>query len=326
MFLLETTSLKAINTGLKDTLKSGSFVSFTVNEKLDTNTYKILLLGKYINVKSAKNIKQGSVLKAQIIWDKNTLQLKVLDNKSITADLPVNEIDLSKFKKQIIAEEIINSNMPLNSFYFKTLEPVLRKNKKTDHKLVKILLLLIDKGIPVNDSNIKEMSNFSSYFKDGNPGNKKKDKKNITIEGIKEDIKKQIKNTDTGNDLLKFFNHSIAKHDNWIIIPFNFSFSRLVQGILKIRLNNSYVITNLVLTLNDGNDWEFSLVKNTRGGGIKVSGPGGLPWGQSKSFTKLKEKLYNMGIIIDDINREWTLIDGFTETKSGKLKKIDFVV
>lgn len=328
MFLLETTSLKAINTGLKDTLRSGSYISFTVNKKLDTNLYQILLLGKYINVKSNKNLKQGSVIKAQIIWNKNTLQLKVVEKKSLPSNLQINEIDLSKIKKQIIVEEIINSNMPLNTSYFKILEPVIRKNKKTDHKLVKILLLLIDKGIPVNNRNIKEISNFSNNINGGNHGNTKKDQRSIdkSIDGIKEDIKKQIKNTDTGNDLIKFFNHSIAKHDNWIIIPFNFTFSRLVQGVLKIKLNKSFVITNLVLTLDDGNNWEFSLVKNKKGGDIKVSGPNGLSWLKSKSFTKLKEKLYNMGIIFDDINKEWTLIDGFTDTGSGKLKNIDFIV
>ncbi|MCK5674507.1 MAG: hypothetical protein KAH95_14095, partial [Spirochaetales bacterium] len=178
------------------------------------------------------------------------------------------------------------------------------------------------------DSNIKEILSFSNSLNGKSSGNPKKEhkKQNKTIEGIKEDIKKQIINSDTGNELIKYFNHSVAKHDNWLIIPLNFSFTRPGKGLLKLKLNNSFQITNLVLSISDGKDWEFSLIRTSSGGKIKVSGPNGLPWVKSKPFTKLKEKLYNMGIIFDDNNKEWTLEDGFTEMISGKLKNIDFSV
>ncbi len=328
MFLLETNSIKPITNGLQNTLKSGSYVSFTVSKKIDSNMYKIFLLGKSFNVKSTKVLKEGAVLKAQIHWDRSRLQLKVLEKQSSGLKLPANDFNIPNIKYQIIIEELLKTNLPLDSSYFKILEPFLRKNSKIDQKLVKILLLLIDKGIPVTDSNIKEILSFSSNLNEKNSKNSENPKKskNINIKSIKENIKKQIKNSDTGNELIKYFNHSVAKHDNWLIIPLNFSFTRPGKGLLKLKLNNSFQITNLVLSISDGKDWEFSLIRTSSGGKIKVSGPNGLPWVKSKPFTKLKEKLYNMGIIFDDNNKEWTLEDGFTEMISGKLKNIDFSV
>ncbi|MCK5672464.1 MAG: hypothetical protein KAH95_03765, partial [Spirochaetales bacterium] len=157
MFLLETNSIKPITNGLQNTLKSGSYVSFTVSKKIDSNMYKIFLLGKSFNVKSTKVLKEGAVLKAQIHWDRSRLQLKVLEKQSSGLKLPANDFNIPNIKYQIIIEELLKTNLPLDSSYFKILEPFLRKNSKIDQKLVKILLLLIDKGIPVTDSNIKEI-------------------------------------------------------------------------------------------------------------------------------------------------------------------------
>ncbi|MCK5152926.1 MAG: hypothetical protein KAQ93_01085 [Spirochaetales bacterium] len=325
MFLLETTNIKAINTGLQSNLKSGTYVSFTVNKKINLNMYKILLLGKFISVKSTKSLKEGSVIKAQIFWDNNRLQLKVLEKQNTVTAKITSDTGIFNIHRNLITDELIKGNMPLDPSYFKILEPVLRKDKKVDQKLVKILLLLIDKGITLNDDNINEILSFSDRKGQGHSGkNRKKNKENL--QEIKKDIKNQIKNTDTGNELIKYFNHSVAKHDNWLIIPLNFSFTRPGQGVLKLKINESLVVTNLVLTLSDGNDWDFSLVKTSEGSIIKVSGPNDIPWKETAPFNKLKEKLYNMGIIFDDINKEWALTNGFSENVSEKIKSVDFIV
>lgn len=324
MFLLETNNILAVNTGLQSSLKSGSFVSFTVNKKIDTNVYKILLLGKYFNVKSTKILKEGVRINAQIFWDKSNLQLRVLEKKISGTENPANLLNM---RNSVISEELIKSNMPFDPSYFKIMEPLLPKNKKSDYKFVKILLLLIDKGIPVNDNNIKEILNFSDLGDDGKSKNQnrngKREKNNIEI---KQDIKKQINKTDTGNDLLKYFNHSVAKHDNWLIIPLKFSFKRPGKGVLKLKLDKSLKITNFVLNLEDGNEWLFSLAKSDKGDKMNVFGPEEFSWEESSSFIKLKEKLYNMGIVFDDINKECAFVDGFSGMYPGKVKNIDFTV
>ena len=77
------------------------------------------------------------------------------------------------------------------------------------------------------------------------------------ISTIKEKLKNQIKNSDAGTELLKYFNHSIGMHDNWLIIPLRLDFLRAGSGILKLRLDDNLSITNLVLSLDDSNNWEF---------------------------------------------------------------------
>lgn len=329
MFLLETTNLKAINTGLQDTLRSGSFVLFTVRKKIDSNLYQISLSGKLMSVHSSNTLPEGSRMRAQVFWVGNRLQLKVSPKNDPISDLLLRSNIILNKETQMIAEGLIRSGMPLLPAYFEKVEQSLRKYKKPDDRLVKILLLLIDKGIPLNDKNISEIFSFSSGHKQSHSNDRKNSeetKKDLKPEDIKEDIKKQIKKTDLGNELLKFFNHRIAKHGNWLIIPLSYSFARKGTGVLKLRLDEHYNVTNLVLSLNDGRVWEFSLVKDKNLSSIKVQGPNDIPWEDTASFRKLKEKLYNIGIQFDDINREPFITDGFTEIVSGKYDSIDFVI
>jgi hypothetical protein len=219
--------------------------------------------------------------------------------------------------------------MPFLSEYFEKIQQSLRKHKKPDDRLVKILLLLIDKGIPLNDKNISEIFSFSNSYKQNHSSDWKKSSettKDLKPKDIKEDIKNQIKKTDLGNELLKYFNHRIAKHGNWLIIPLSYSFTRKGTGVLKLRLDEHYNVTNLVLSLNDGKVWEFSLVKEKNPSSIKVQGPNDILWEDTVSFRKLKEKLYNKGIQFDDINKEPFVTDGFTEIMSGKYDSIDFTI
>ena len=331
MFLLETRLFRIKATGLQNTLKSGAFVVFTVNKKISSNIYQISILGKYVNVKSSKILHPGSKIHAQTFWLKNRLQLKVLDDGKILNSNINNEDRYTDPGKKIISESLVRTYMPLDPAYFEKILSVLRNNKKIDHKLVKILLLMIDKGIPLSDTNIDEILSFSGNFSSNNAENQKRKNQSkqtgkFDKETIKENIKNQIKKIDSGNELLKYFNHSIGKHDNWLIIPLSFDYVRTGHGILKLRLNDNFLITNLVLTLGDGNTWDFNLTKSQNRGNMRISGPNKKLWEKSPSFLKLKEKLYNKGIIIDDINSDSNLTDGFTNISSGKLDSINFIV
>ena len=330
MFLLETTNLKAHNTGLQDKLKSGSFVVFTVGKKIDTNLFRIALYGKTMSVRSTKFLTEGSRMRARVSWVENRLQLNVSGKESDSlTDLLLRSSITIKSETRMIAEALIRSGMPLLPEYFEKIQGNLKKYKNADEKLVKILLLLIDKGIPLNGQNITEILSFSDRHEKKHSESREKGEKAKTdkkIEEIKADIKKQIKHTDSGNELLKYFNHKIALHDNWLIIPLNYSFKRKGMGVLKLRMDEKFFVTNLVLTLSDGRDWEFNLVKNKNSGNMKVWGPGDLHWENTAAFRKLKEKLHNIGIQFDDINIGLPSADGFMEIVPGKYDSIDFTV
>jgi len=330
MFLLETNNIKSLSAGFQNTLKSGKFIIFTVSKQINKNLYQIRIDGKYFNVKSSILLKEGAKFHAKTSWVNNKLKLNVLNDKNIDR-LSLNNDILTDPKKIMILEGLIRSNMTFDPSFFNKIQIELSKNKKDDRKLIKILLLLIDKEIPINDKNIEDIFTYTEKRGTENTENHNKKRsikkiRKVDKESIKEDIKNQIIKTDTGNELLKYFNHKIAKHDNWLIIPLRFNYNRPGQGVLKLKLNDRFIITNIVFTLWDGNDWEFSLVKSGEGRKIKIIGPKNLSWRESLPFIKLKEKLYNMDIIFDDINKEGTLTDGFTEISSAKYESIDFRV
>lgn len=330
MFLLETTNLRVANTGLQNKLRSGNFVVFTVRKKIDADLYRILLAGRSISVRSSKVLIEGSRMRAQVSWIGNRLQLKVSSEESDPLTNLLNRSNIIiKNETRMIAEGLIRAGMPLHPEYFDKIQLILKKYQNADDKLVRILLLLIDKGISLTEQNITEILRFSEKHEEKHSKSGKKDektKKNKKTEKIKADLKNQITNTDSGYELLKYFNHKIARHDNWLIIPLNYSFSRKGTGLLKLRLDENFCITNLVLTLSDGRDWEFSLVKTKNTGKIKVWGPSKLLWENTVAFEKLKEKLYNIDIQFDDINNGSPATDGFTELISGKYDNVDFMI
>lgn len=330
MFLVETTNTNSHSAGFQNTLKSGKFINFTVRRQIADNLYQILINGKKFQVKSFVFLKEGSQFHAKISWVDNRLKLHVL-NDNHNDLLSLNKEILTDPIKKMILEGLIRSNMTFDPSIINKIQLVLSKSSKDNLKLIKILLLLIDKEIPVTDKNIEDIYIYTDKKRNENQEDHKRKKRNTKVQNVnKESIKKEIMNqinrTDTGNELLKYFNHKIAKHDNWLIIPLKFNYKRAGQGLLKLKLNENLIITNIVFTLSDGNDWEFSIVKSGKGRKMHVSGPPKLSWEESLPFIKLKEKLYNMDIISDDINKEGTLTDGFTEISFGKYESVDFTV
>jgi hypothetical protein len=331
MFLVETDSVKIRNSGLQNVLKSGSSVFFFVKKQINSNKYTIVLNGKSINVKSSSELVEGSRQNAKVLWTKSGLTLKIFDKKNSSVERRTDTYSLLGNTGKMITNALIRSNMPLNPEYIEKILTILKKTKKTDSKYLKTIILLIDKGIPVTEKNINEIMLYSNHFRD-NFLNEKKDsakrkasKDNAGIDEIKEDIKKQINSTDTGNELLKYFNHKIAKHDNWIIIPVKYSFKRDGVGVLKLQLDEKYKILNLVLSLNDSFEWDFSLKRVQNDFGMEVSGSSEFDWEKSLPFRKLKEKLHKIGIRIDDINNEISETDGFRKTNLVKYNSVDFI-
>ena len=199
MFLLETTNLKVANTGLQNKLRSGSFVIFTVRKKIDADLYRILLAGRSMSVRSSEVLIEGSRMRAQVSWIKNRLQLKVSsEERDPLANLLNRSNIIIKNESRMIAEGLIRACMPLHPEYFEKIQVVLKKYKKSDDRLIRILLLLIDKGIPLTEKNITEILHLGERHEEKHSKSGKKDeksRKNITTEEIKASIKKQIKHT-----------------------------------------------------------------------------------------------------------------------------------
>ncbi len=331
MFLLETINIKSQNTGFQSLLKSGAVVSFSVGRRIEPGVFSINLLGKTITVRSSENLVQGSVLKARVKWTKNRLNLTVIGNKKDSQTVFFERSGIVPGKElKLIADSLINSGLPLLPEYFSRLQPVVKRYKNIDNRLARILILLMDKGIPLTDQNVSEILSLTGgrgrqQSSDWN-NNKDRSEKTMDKDDIKKDLKQKINKIDFGMDLLKYFNHRIAGHDNWLIIPLDFSFSRKGHGLLKLRLDDKFTISNLVLTLDDGFEWEFNLVRSGTGRKISVRSTSKYPWSGSPAFLELKEKLYKKDIFFDDINRETVWTDGFTQPAAEGLESVDFTV
>ncbi len=331
MFLLETNNLKSLTTGFQPVLKSGAFVSFTVGKRMGAGIYSVTILGKSITVRASESLVPGSVLRAKVQWKGGRLRLNIVKSGKDPVDPFFDRTAvLSDKTTKIIAESLIRSGMPLLPEYFSGIKPVLKGKNRSDIKLARILILLMDKGIPLTDQNVSEflmlMGSEEREAGDKRGKNEAEAYKLLDKDEIKEDLKKKIGKIDFGNDLLKYFNHRIAEHDNWLIIPLNFNFKRKGHGVLKLRMDKKFNITNLVLTFNDGTDWEFNMVKNGKGRTLSVNSSMDELWKKSRAFEELKEKLYKKDIYFDDINSRPVPTDGFSKTAEVISRGVDFTV
>ncbi len=193
MFLLETINTGASNTGSQTILKSGSFAVFTINKQIDSNLYRISLKGNVFNVKSSVALSIGSKIRAQIFWNNNRLQLKVSDKSNPIASL-LDKVNISSNPNtRLIAEGLIRSGIPFDSMYFEKIQTVIKKNKKVDDKLIKGMLLLMEKGIPVNNKNISEIFYFNNQKEDGESSGHNTEENNHKNKGLSvKEIKKDV--------------------------------------------------------------------------------------------------------------------------------------
>ncbi len=331
MFLLETINLKSVTTGFQHVLKSGAFVSFTVGKRMRAGIYTVAILGKSVTVRASESLVPGSVLRAKVAWIDGRLQLNIVKNdKEPVESFFERTADFSDKTNKIVAESLIRSGMPLLQEYFSGIKQALKGKNRSDIRLARILVLLMDKGIPLSEQNVSEILMLMGGEERGNPEKRDKNKteadKLLDKDEIKEDLKKKIGKIDLGNELLKYFNHRIAGHDNWLIIPLSFNFKRKGKGVLKLRMDKKYNITNMVLTFYDGTDWEFNMVKNGKGSTISVNSSMDDLWKKSRAFEELKEKLYKKDIYFDDINTKPVTTDGFSKTAEVISRGVDFTV
>ncbi|MBN2049325.1 MAG: hypothetical protein JW760_02675 [Spirochaetales bacterium] len=227
-----------------------------------------------------------------------------------------------------IIQAFQQSGLPLKPELIITARRLLEKADRKEPFSIRLLSLLLDKKIQVSPDALNILCSLdddrgSRKRRQGQSQKKKEEENPETTDQIT-DLFQQ----DNREHPLHLFNHLKGSRDHWVLIPFN---SRRqgneVNGSLRLRLDK---VTGIPLEMymhcgTVDRDWWFSLptpegkkkILDIRTDRMPESGP------KQEEIIKLRQKLHNLGVKVDDIKKVDHGYDGMSTGMKQAFDGID---
>ncbi len=323
-----TGTVHGITAGAFSSLRSGSFVSFTVKESNGKGFFTVILNGRILQVQSKSFLFPGRHYRAEFIKFPGKIELRILEQKQLTAKV-METFSLPKTDEmKLILSALMNTGLAFTPSSIVALQRGSKHIRKKDSALFRLLAIMLDKNIPLTATNVESLYGYLSEHQNKRENrDREKDEDHKTTDSKNFILKKYILRDDKNDTLLKFFNHSKGNHQNWLIIPLKYQTGDEHTGLLKIKLDVHNNLLGFQLTLNDTDPWKFILRKEPRGYKLQTFSPiDTRNRSVASMFFQLKEKLHKKGIKTDDIRNNGSLSDGFIDTWSTAVKSVDKIV
>ncbi len=316
-------------------VRSGSFVFFTVKENKGHDLFTVSLNGRIIQVRSTKALISGMRYKAEFIKLGNKIELRIIEPQTFASKVLKNlSLPFSNEMRDIITA-LINSGNNINMKTVSALKKGMKHIDKKDSAILRLLAVMMDKRIPLTKDTVTAVYGFAG-FQDENTGNNKgkhnsqneSKNENEVLQAVSEEsLRKYVLREDTKDTLLKYFNHRRGERDNWIIIPLKYRTDKEYSGTLKINMDSNNRLLGFNLSVQDRAYWEFMLKKESNELKMSIFSSDGSPGKKiNPLISNLREKLHKKGIRIDDIKRDSSLSDGFNSSGDKNLNSIDKVI
>ncbi len=327
-------------------LKPGETVTVRVLKRLTPDKWAIGIAGKVFSAHSLLELHPEQILRARVTLNNGQIFLQLL-NSSIDENLDndaiklLHELGLRGNSLSVeIVKQLLGNNMPISESIITSITRVLKKISSRleldKAKLIKILILLIDKGIDIEKSDILgllEILFFRNSSEDKERERRKrehrgKETNNTNASNENEQLigylKKSIK-AKTEDQLypLQLFNHLKGKHSNWMLFPFNFIWKDApLNGILKVKYTYTNKFEDSVLQINCEKgliNFLFHRDKNNKYV-IHIFSDVNLKPALVKNLAELKSILRNLSVKIDDNIYDEKNFDGF----APEMETIDY--
>lgn len=203
-----------------ESIRSGSFILFTVKKAKGKGLYAVLLNGKEVDVKSSTALTPGKRYRAVLIKHSTGIELK-LDTKGSPVENALEKMSLSTLgTDRDIAESIIKSSLALNYSNYKVIKDALKYLKKKDKNRIRLLAMMLEKEIPLNSMTVGELFRLC-YGYEKNRENREEFPDTDNKRDLEESIKNYILRNDGSMDLLKYFNHKRDGMITGLLFPFD---------------------------------------------------------------------------------------------------------
>ncbi len=310
-----------------NSIRSGSFIFFRVKSVKGKGLFTVLLNGKTIDVKSSFALVPGEKYKARILKYNSRIELKLEQNTDVLDKMLKNlSLELTGIDREI-AEALVKSSVPLNLSNIKIVKNLLKVLKKKDKNTLRLISLMMEKGLPVDEASVHEFVTFYNEFTGERNGNRNYNSRSEEEDDPKDSFKTYALRKDSSRTLLKYFNHRKGKFGDWLLIPFKYRAGSEYSGILRINLDGAKKMQRFTMDVHGKSSWQFSYEKPDNNPVMKV-------YTEIKAdshtlenkLAKLKEKLHKKGIKIDDIKSEAVPFEAFPSEGGGIPEGVDTVV
>ena len=297
--------------------------------------YTLLVSNRELSVRSGFKLPVGGSLRVRAFWNGPDLTFKL--DKSVSAiEAGVVESGLQKDETTRIAvRALLYSGMSLGSESIRHIVRTLTRRDRMDPHTARLIALIVDKKIEPTDAFIDALLDLSS---NDNSKRENSDGRDTTEGENFENTDGEIEDTFAGtlhdfaspadeerHHALALFNHMKSVHDQWIIVPYKLSRGAWdAKGDIRIRLGRDGSTFSCVVDCEtEGEHIEFRLRHSNERGVVALPRRRGN--GEATAFAILSEKLQNLGVEFDDINRD-TTYDGFTDEGPEGLDSVDTFV
>ncbi len=330
---ISTVHVQGKNARLLSSLRSGSFVFFTVKENKGNGVFLVLIGGKTILVQSKKDLLPGKQYRAEFIKFPGKIELRVQEQKTLTGKV-LDELSLPPSREiKFIVASLIRTGLAVTIPMIQRMQKGSAYSKKKDAALFRFLAVMLDKNIPLTKDTVPFLYELSGGYNGSQGHHDKREKRNKEKEENSseyigsDNLKKYILRDDGNDTLLKYFNHRKGLNGNWLLIPLQYRRDKEYSGILKINLDIHNRLVGFNLSLNDHTPWEFILRKENDGFKMNVFSRVNMKKKENVAmFYRLKEKLHKKGIETDDISSNNGMSDGFLDYRNTVLTGVDKVV
>lgn len=309
-------------------LRSGDVVSLKVVGRSSAG-YEVSVKGMRLSVTSAIPLKEGSIMQARVFIRGGSVVFQAAQSEARAAeylrDAGLPDDGLSR----LLLRAFKAAGLPLQPELLSRGLQRFRAAKRHDEGTAGFIAAMFDKGL---DAPSDVIDHLYGLGKDGGRRRGRNDNRRKEEDGPPpEEHIKEIVKAGEGEDPVHLFNHIAGSKDHWVIIPLSTPREYgALEGSLRLRLDKAtWKPLDMHLFCRSGEGaWKFTL--------SDLPGPGGRiqirtnrhPDGRtvSEELAKLRQKLHNLGVKVDDIKKEDNVYGGMTEEDDIAFEGVDTYV
>ena len=316
-------------------LRSGQAATIRVIKPLGSGKWQVSIEGTLRIVESGIPLVPGQRVRVTAAWNGPRLTLRAVSDSpplsSRLAEAGVPDDELTR----LVVMALRRSRMSLEPARILALRELLARLRNPDALRTRLAVMAADKGLKVSADFVEDLAELV-HGGGGRQGRsrERRRQRDPAESGREADAGRQIaeqcsRREDVGMPI-HLFNHRIADHENWIIVPYlAHGDEGTIQGSIRVRTAPDGRTDRANITALSGDrTWQFRLNRRAEGRWdvrlVCNKPPDGA--GHRRETRALREKLRNMGFDLDDNIGQTEDSDGFDSDAAGMFAGIDTLV
>ena len=303
-------------------LRPGQSVSVSVIKHLEGAKWAVAVKGRVFPAFSELPLHAGQVLRARVSAAEGRLILTVTEDvpDAVRAALARQGFPAGG-DAEMIAHALARSGLPILAETIQKVRALLARTGMDPRRTARIAATMVDRGIDPAGAGARALLPVLGFGERGGEDHRRYRGRQLpdTPLAVKEFAAALSENAASRPSLLQAYNHTRAKSQSWVVIPFVFtSGSQRIAGTMKI-LFDPFRPRPLAFTLCT-EDISFHLPLGASRGRLAIyCDDERVRRAAQRGLDSLRSKFHNMGLEVDDIINKGEAFDGFSPAEEGMI-------